>query len=126
MYQIFLQHGERIFFNLFIFWLHWVLVAVPRLSLAVMTRGYSVWCTGFSLRCLLLLWSMVSGYTGPVVVVQELSCSAACGIFLNQEGIHQRILVTSLLTTVLVECIKMSALPVPNVRRKVLSIFLKA
>ena len=82
-------------------------------------EGLLYWrCTGLSLRCPLLLWSMVSRYTGPVDVVQEPSCSAVCGIFLNQEGIHQRILVTTLLTTVLVECMKMSALPVLMLEEK--------
>ena len=37
-------------FILFIyFWLRWVFVAVCRLSLVVVSRGYpSLWCTGFS------------------------------------------------------------------------------
>ena len=45
---------------LFIYlWLHWVLVAVRRLSLVAVSRGYSsLWCAGFSLRWFLLLWSM--------------------------------------------------------------------
>ena len=40
------------------FWLRWVFVAVSRLSLVAACGGYSLlWCAGFSLRWLLLLWS---------------------------------------------------------------------
>ena len=47
------------------FWLHWVFVAARRLSLVVVSRGYSVlWCTGFSLWWLLLLQSTGSRHTG--------------------------------------------------------------
>ena len=42
-------------FPLFYFWLHWVLVALGRLSLAAVGRGYSLsWCTSFPLQGLLL------------------------------------------------------------------------
>ena len=52
---------------LFVFWLHWVFVAVRRLSLVVASGGYSsLWCAG------------------SAVVACGLSCSAACGIFLAQ------------------------------------------
>ena len=45
--------------NLFIFWLRWVFVAARGLSLVVASGGYSLLrCSGFSLRWLLLLWSM--------------------------------------------------------------------
>ena len=45
--------------NLFIyFWLHWIFVAARGLSLVAVSGGYcSLWCTGFSLRWLLLLRS---------------------------------------------------------------------
>ena len=34
------------FFLIYLFWLHWVFVAACRLSLAVVSRGYSLfWCT---------------------------------------------------------------------------------
>ena len=48
------------FIHSFIYlWLCWVFVAVHRLSLAVVSRGYSsLQCAGFSLSWLLLLWSM--------------------------------------------------------------------
>ena len=47
------------------FWLHWVFVAAPRLSLVVASGGYSsLWCLGFSLRWLLLLWSTGSRRAG--------------------------------------------------------------
>ena len=53
-------------FILFIyFWRHWVLVAGHRLSLVVASGGYSSsWCTGFSLRWLLLWRSTGSRRTG--------------------------------------------------------------
>ena len=39
------------FFLVFNFWLHWVFIAVHRLSLVMMSRGYSsLWYVGFSLR----------------------------------------------------------------------------
>ena len=47
------------------FWLCWVFVAVHRLSLVAASGGYSsLRCAGFSLRWLLLLWSMGSRHTG--------------------------------------------------------------
>ena len=40
------------------FWPCWVFIAVHGLSLVEVSRGYSsLWCTGFSLQWLLLLWS---------------------------------------------------------------------
>ena len=58
------------FIYLFIyFWLRWVFVAVRRLSLVAVSRGYScLWCAGFSLQWLLLLWSTGSRHAGSVVV----------------------------------------------------------
>ena len=93
--------------NLFIYrlidWLCWVFVAACGLSLVAVRGGYSssggyssLWCVGFSLRWLLLLWSTGSRHVGfrscgtwalsagSVVVAHGLSCSAACGIFLGQ------------------------------------------
>ena len=51
---------------LFIYlWLCWVFIAVCELSLVVVSRGYSsLRCVGFSLRWLLLLWSLGSGCAG--------------------------------------------------------------
>ena len=55
--------SDFFFFNLF--WLRWVLVAVRGLSLVAASGGYSsLWCAGFSLRWLLLLWSTGSRCTG--------------------------------------------------------------
>ena len=53
-------------FYLFIyFWLRWVFVAVCGLSLVAVSGGYSsLWCAGFSLRWLLLLWSAGSRREG--------------------------------------------------------------
>ena len=46
-------------------WLRWVFVAACRLSLVVASGGYSsLRCAGFSLRWLLLLWSMGSRRAG--------------------------------------------------------------
>ena len=99
-------------FFFFFFWLRWVFVAARGLSLVAASRGCSsLWCAGFSLQRLLLLQSMgcrCAGFsscstqarylwptssivvahrlqsTGSVVVVYGLSCSAACGFFLDQ------------------------------------------
>ena len=47
------------------FWLCWVFIAVRGLSLVAANGGYSsLWCTGFSLRWLLLLWSTGSRRVG--------------------------------------------------------------
>ena len=53
-------------FILFIyFWLHWVFIAVHRLSLVAASGGYSsLRCTGFSLQSRLLLQSTGSRCTG--------------------------------------------------------------
>ena len=83
---------------LFIYlWLCWVFISAHGLSLVAASRGYSLLrCVGFSLGWLLLLRRMALGawasvlvahglYSiGSVVVAHGLSCSAACGIFLDQ------------------------------------------
>ena len=52
--------------------LHWVFVAACRLSLVLASRGYSsLWCMGFSLQWLLLLWSMGSRLTGLLLLLQS-------------------------------------------------------
>ena len=52
-------------FYLFYFWLRWGFVAAHGLSLVEASRGYSLlWCTGFSLRWLLLLRSVGSRCAG--------------------------------------------------------------
>ena len=74
------------FFNKYIlftyFWLRWVFVAARGLSLVAASGGYSLLrCVGFSLRRLLLLWSMGCRHTGfsscgtraPVVAAHGLS-----------------------------------------------------
>ena len=54
-----------LFFYFLNFWLHWVFVTVFRLPLVAASRGYSsLWCAGFSLRWLLLLWSTGSRCMG--------------------------------------------------------------
>ena len=56
-----------LFFHLFIylFWLRWVFVAARGLSLVATIGAYSsLWCMGFSLRWLLLLWSTGSRCVG--------------------------------------------------------------
>ena len=54
------------FFVLICFWLRWVFVALHRLfSLVAASGSYSLLqCVGFSLRWLLLLWSMGSRRVG--------------------------------------------------------------
>ena len=60
----------NLFIYLFIYvrmyvWLRWVFVAGRGLSLVAASAGYSsLWCTGFSLRCLLLLQSTGSRRAG--------------------------------------------------------------
>ena len=90
-FLLFFWPGYFIF--LVYFWLRWVFVAACRFSLVAASRGYSsLRCTSFSLRWLLLLQSSGSRCAGfsscgtwaSVVVVHGLSCSAACGIFLDQ------------------------------------------
>ena len=52
-----------VFFLKFL-WLCWVFVVARGLSLVVASGGYSsLWCAGFSLRWLLLLWSTGSRCT---------------------------------------------------------------
>ena len=64
-------------FYLFIFWLHWVFVAAHRLSLVVVSGGYSsLPCVGFLLRRLLSLRSTGSRHAVAVVVAHRLS---SCG-----------------------------------------------
>ena len=94
------KNSSRVFLFFVLFWLHWVFVAARRLSLVVVSGGYSLLrCAGFSLQWLLLLRSMGSRLTGfrscstwaSAVVARGLSsCSsqaslpAACGIFPDQ------------------------------------------
>ena len=55
----------KFFMDFIYLWQHWVFVAAHVLSLAVASGGYSsLWCTGFSLRWLLLFQSMGSRYMG--------------------------------------------------------------
>ena len=60
--------GDSFFFfiNLFFyFWLCWVFVAAHGLSLVAASGGYSsLWCMGFSLWWLLLLWGMGYRHAG--------------------------------------------------------------
>ena len=75
----------------------WVFVALWGLSLAALSRGYFLLrCVAFLLQGPLLLQTMGSrcaGFSscsswaledGSVAVAHELSCSVACGIFLDQ------------------------------------------
>ena len=54
-----------IFFFKIYFWLHWVFIAAHRLSLVAASGDHPLlWCVGFSLRWLLLLWSTGSRRVG--------------------------------------------------------------
>ena len=58
-------------------WLHWLFIALFGLSLIVASRVYSLWCTGFPLQWLLLLWSTGSrlvGFNGWSTRAQRLWC----------------------------------------------------
>ena len=74
------------FIYLFIyFWLCWVFVSVRGLSVVVASGGHSSSrCAGLSLSRPLLLRGTGSRHAGSVVVAHGLSCSAACGILLDQ------------------------------------------
>ena len=102
----FLKNKKNIFYS---FWLHWIFVALGRLSLVVMSRGYSLlWCTGFSLQqfsccraqglgtqaqqlghagsracCLLQSWC-----TGSVVTEHRLCCFTTCRVFWTRNQTH--------------------------------------
>ena len=76
--------------SVFFFWLRCVFVAACRLSLVVVSGAYSsLWCVGFSLRWLLLLWSTGSRRVGfrscstraSGVAVRGLS---SCGVWAQQ------------------------------------------
>ena len=63
--SFFLNKFIYLFLFIYYFWLCWVFVAVRRLSLVAASGGYSsLWCAGFSLQWLLLLWSMGFRHTG--------------------------------------------------------------
>ena len=80
--------NESFFIYLFIyFWLCWVFVSVRGLSLAAASGGHSSSrCAGLSLSRPLLLQSASSRRTGSVVVAHGPSCSAAFGIFPDQDS----------------------------------------
>ena len=82
----FLFLKKILFIYLFIYlWLCWVFVSVRGLSLVVANGGHSSSrCAGLSLSRPLLLRSTGSRRTGSVIVAHGSSCSAACGIFLDQ------------------------------------------
>ena len=69
------------------FWLCWVFVSVRGLSLVAASRGHSSSrCAGLSLSWPLFLRSTGSRRAGSVVVAHGPSCSAACGIFPDQDS----------------------------------------
>ena len=84
-------------FIYFYFWLHWVFIAVHRLSL-VASRGAILCCSAGLLIARRVLFLRSTGSrrmrsvvvacglqsTGSVVVAHGLSCSSACGIFPDQ------------------------------------------
>ena len=75
------------FYKFICFWLRWVFVAVHGLILVAASGGYSsLRCVSFSLQWLLLWRSTSSRHMGSVVVAHGLSCSAACGIFPDQDS----------------------------------------
>ena len=78
-----------LFIYLFIiyFWLCWVFVSMRGLSLVAASGGHSSSrCAGLSLSRPLLLRSTSSRCAGSVVVAHGPSCSAACGIFPDQDS----------------------------------------
>ena len=78
-------HDSFSFFLINYFWLFWVFISVRGLSLVAASGGHSsLRCVGLSLSQPLLLRSTGSRCAGSVVVANESSCSAACGIFPDQ------------------------------------------
>ena len=76
-----------LFIYLFYLWLCWVFVSVWGLSPVVASGGHSSSrCTGLSPLWPLLLWSTGSRRAGSVIVAHGPSCSAACGIFPDQDS----------------------------------------
>ena len=77
-------------YNRFLFtylWLCWVFVSVRGLSPVVASGGHSSSrCMGLSPPWPLLLWSTGSRRAGSVIVAHGPSCSAACGIFPDQDS----------------------------------------
>ena len=77
------EFSFKVFISLF--WLLWVFVAAPGLSLVAASWGYSlVAVLRLLVRVACLLRSTGSRHTGSVVVVQGLGYPGACGIFLDQ------------------------------------------
>ena len=86
-----------IYLSIYYFCLRWVFVAARGLSPVAVSRGYSLLrCSGFSLQCFSCRRERALGArasvvvacgfqsTGSVAVAHGLSCSAVCGIFLEQ------------------------------------------
>ena len=65
-----------LFIYLLFFWLGWVFIAACRLSLVAARGAILLWCVGFSLQWLLLLWTWALGTRASVVVAHGLS---SCG-----------------------------------------------
>ena len=86
----FFSFTTLLFIYLFIyiyFWLCWVFVSVRGLSLVAASGGHSSSrCAGLSLLRPLLLRSTASRRAGSVIVAHGPSCSAACGIFPDQDS----------------------------------------
>ena len=80
------EENMKVFFliiYLFIFWLHWVLVAASGLSLVAVHTLLIVGASRCGARALGRRASVVAA-RGPAVVEHRLSCSMECGIFLDQ------------------------------------------
>ena len=76
-----LYHDFAVYFDVsmwnfvFVFWLHWVFIAVQAFSLAVVNRGDSSWqSSGFSLPWLLWLYSTDPRRRNSVIAAHRLSC----------------------------------------------------
>ena len=68
--------------------MHWLLIAVPRLSLVAVSRGRPLLqCVGFSLRWL-RLWRTGSGHLGLVVVMHGLAAPRRVGSSQTRDQSH--------------------------------------
>ena len=71
-------------FKFIYFWWHWAFIVARRLSPVMPSMGYSygAWASQWSgFSC---CWAWVLGVWASAVVAHRLSCSTACGIFLDQ------------------------------------------
>jgi len=79
------NEGKHILFlKLTNFWLHWVFVGMSGLSLVMVSRGYSFGMCGLLFAVTSLTVHGLLGAWASVIMICELSCPMAYGIFPHQ------------------------------------------